>query len=467
MPIDPTIPLQVRPPQFESYENALAKVLQIQGLQQQGELNRLNMDEKRRGFEQEQTMNQLYQSALKPDGTIDRSALYSGAASRGLGSRIPGLQKGFIEIDEKFGKVDADKFKLAKERYDYMRSTMGALSQEPNLTKDMVAQSGEALVQQGIIPRENYKQALASMPDDPQQLRDRLAQGLREQLSPEKIIELFSPKPEKMDNGQQIGFRDMNPNSPTYGQNTAGGVVQKVQSPDSVASVGASYANAAARREQAAATRDANVINRNAARTELRETADGFVMVDKGTGAITRLVGPDGKPLGPKLKDAPPGVQNAILGNAQNLARAERALKLVMGNDIGDPAKGGQKGDTAATGLKGYLPNQLLNRVDPQGVDARAAIADLGSLVIHDRSGAAVTAAEFPRLAPFIPTEKDDNATVKKKLQRFVQVYKEENAAFHGAYNQGTGYRPPGGAAAPASGGGQVLRFDADGNPVN
>ena len=33
--------------------------------------------------------------------------------------------------------------------------------------------------------------------------------------------------------------------------------------------------------------------------------------------------------------------------------------------------------------------------------------------VIHSRSGAAVTAAEFPRLAPFIPSEKDDADTVK------------------------------------------------------
>jgi hypothetical protein len=217
-------------------------------------------------------------------------------------------------------------------------------------------------------------------------------------------------------------------------------------------------------RETNKIAREGVELQRESARTEVKETSDGWVLIDKGKKTSVPLLGPDGKQLGPKLKDAPPAVQTAILGNAQNLARAERALSLLEGKDIGDPAKGGQKGDAAATGLKGYLPNQLLNRVDPDGVDARAAIADLGSLVIHDRSGAAVTAAEFPRLAPFIPTEKDDADTVKKKLRRFVQVYKEENTVLHQTYNPQNGYRSPGAGKPGAS---TVLKFDAQGNPVN
>jgi hypothetical protein len=62
--------------------------------------------------------------------------------------------------------------------------------------------------------------------------------------------------------------------------------------------------------------------------------------------------------------------------------------------------------------------------------------------VIHDRSGAAVTAAEFPRLAPFIPTEKDDPPTVKKKLKMFVQNYKalvDDSAEFY----RSSGYNVP------------------------
>mgnify|MGYP001809737184 CR=1 FL=1 len=126
----------------------------------------------------------------------------------------------------------------------------------------------------------------------------------------------------------------------------------------------------------------------------------------------------------------PTAAASGLLGNRENLRRAETALSLLNGEQL----PGGAAGDPNATGVKGYLPNQMLNRVDPKGVDTRAAIADLGSLIIHDRSGAAVTAAEFPRLAPFVPTEKDDPATARKKLDQFVKNYRaniEETSTFY------------------------------------
>jgi hypothetical protein len=137
-----------------------------------------------------------------------------------------------------------------------------------------------------------------------------------------------------------------------------------------------------------------------------------------------------GKPL-------PPSLSKPLLENQQNLRRAEKALLLARGGSVG-----GIKGDKESTGLKGMLPNQMLSRVDPEGVATRAAIADLGSLVIHDRSGAAVTAAEFPRLAPFIPTEKDDAETVQKKLKGFVSTYRDVlNSDVE--YHRSSGYHVP------------------------
>jgi hypothetical protein len=82
-------------------------------------------------------------------------------------------------------------------------------------------------------------------------------------------------------------------------------------------------------------------------------------------------------------------------------------------------------------------------------VDTRAAIADLGSLVIHDRSGAAVTASEYPRLAPFIPTSKDDPDAVIKKLRRFKGIYQsivDDTRAFY----KESGYKIPDLKSAPA-----------------
>lgn len=71
-----------------------------------------------------------------------------------------------------------------------------------------------------------------------------------------------------------------------------------------------------------------------------------------------------------------------------------------------------------AVGLLRKLGDTVNQRLDPDGVNARASLANISSLVIHDRSGAAVTAAEFPRLAPFVPLVSDNAETVRKKLTK-------------------------------------------------
>jgi hypothetical protein len=136
------------------------------------------------------------------------------------------------------------------------------------------------------------------------------------------------------------------------------------------------------------------------------------------------------------------------------------------------------KGDKNATGWKGLVRPVFLNRMDPSGTDTRAAIADLESLVVHDRSGAAVTAAETPRLRPFIPNATDDRATAEKKLNRFTLEYRamvEEASDFYkssgykvptdalrgsGATSEWDGQERRAGGAKPA------MRFEAQGNPV-
>jgi hypothetical protein len=114
-----------------------------------------------------------------------------------------------------------------------------------------------------------------------------------------------------------------------------------------------------------------------------------------------------------KLKPIPPSINTAVIENQKAGNQLDRAIALLQGKDIS-----GMVGDKNAVGLKGYLPTNLLNRIDPAGVSARAEIADIGSLKIHDRSGAAVTASESPRLMPFIPLTTDDTETALKKLTR-------------------------------------------------
>lgn len=151
---------------------------------------------------------------------------------------------------------------------------------------------------------------------------------------------------------------------------------------------------------------------------------------------------PPGGPSGGKA--LPISAAKILMSNQQNLRRAQEAQALLGGKLVGAAV-----GDKNATGLKGYLPDVILQRQDPEGIDTRAAIADLGSLVIHDRSGAAVTALEFPRLQPFIPSSKDDPTTARKKLNRFVMEYKnivDEQIEFY----KESGYKVPSESLKPA-----------------
>jgi hypothetical protein len=104
-----------------------------------------------------------------------------------------------------------------------------------------------------------------------------------------------------------------------------------------------------------------------------------------------------------------------------------------------------------AFGLQNMRGDAISQRVDPKGVTARALIADIGSLKIHDRSGAAVTAAETPRLLPFIPNVNDNPATIKKKLGLFKKEYEAIQSDMGSIYSPEQGYKPLPGQAVAAS----------------
>jgi hypothetical protein len=164
---------------------------------------------------------------------------------------------------------------------------------------------------------------------------------------------------------------------------------------------------------------------------QIVQTENGPMQVDR-SGAATPIIDvTTGRPVTPRgtEKALPTSAAQKLFENQQNLRRAEQALSAVESNPD-------------ATGVKGYLPDPILQRVDPKGTETRAAVADLGSLIIHDRSGAAVTAAEYPRLRPFIPLATDNAETAKKKLNRFVTEYRKTVKEAQDFYKE-SGYKVP------------------------
>lgn len=189
---------------------------------------------------------------------------------------------------------------------------------------------------------------------------------------------------------------------------------KKGQSPDSIASNALGWA----RLSQDKAALDT---------PQYMDTSEGVVALPKKLApgqlpTATPVMGANGQPV-EKKQNVPQYVVEGVSGNAKALASIDAAIASLKTKEGKD-----------AVGYKGYLPNGLLNRMDPEGVTTRANISDVGSLVLHDRSGAAVTAAESPRLMPFIPLSTDDNETALKKLTRMRQLTQAETDNLTFAY---------------------------------
>ena len=104
-------------------------------------------------------------------------------------------------------------------------------------------------------------------------------------------------------------------------------------------------------------------------------------------------------------RDVPAAQFDASVANKALIKKIDDALTTVDANP-------------GAFGLKNVVGQTVMQHFDPQGVDPRSAVADIGAEKIHDLSGAAVMASEAPRFSPFVPTALDTPDKIKKNLQR-------------------------------------------------
>jgi len=131
----------------------------------------------------------------------------------------------------------------------------------------------------------------------------------------------------------------------------------------------------------------------------------------------------------------PAAIQKGFAENNAAITQIDQAIAALEANP-------------GAMGLKNILGDEINQRLDPNGIDARAAVANIGSLIIHDRSGAAVTAAETPRLKPFIPMPTDGADAAIKKLKLLRQQYGNTNTQIEIQYGPDSGYTSMGGSGA-------------------
>jgi hypothetical protein len=137
------------------------------------------------------------------------------------------------------------------------------------------------------------------------------------------------------------------------------------------------------------------------------------------------------------LKPVPVQIQKDLIDNRSTMTQIDQAIASLDANP-------------GAMGLKNILGDEINQRIDPGGIDVRAAISNIGSRIIHDRSGAAVTIAETPRLKPFIPMPTDTASTARKKLLALRQEAMNRTSEIEGMYGEDSGYRQMGGQSSPA-----------------
>jgi hypothetical protein len=153
-----------------------------------------------------------------------------------------------------------------------------------------------------------------------------------------------------------------------------------------------------------------------------KDPGQPFAGVDAAGPGMFQMI--NGKPvrvegLGQKEDAIPASVNKSYIENRQSAKDLDRAINLVANNP-------------KALGPANYIPGS--SYFDPKGVEARAAVANVGSLLVHDRSGAAVTVAEMPRLAPFIPAATDPPDVALKKLRQLKQAIDQSGELMIEAY---------------------------------
>lgn len=191
--------------------DSFGKALSLKSLLGQQEIQQMQMQRARQEQEQEQTLNEAYRSNVGSGGQLDRNALLSSLAQRGLGSRIPGLQKSFADADKAGldakntqSQINERDYGQLKKRTEATNAMFSSLLSRPDVTHNDVIAGLTDLVNQGLVTREEGLKAVQSMPSNPQALRPFLMQKGLESLDASKRLEMLTPKFEKIDGGNRV-----------------------------------------------------------------------------------------------------------------------------------------------------------------------------------------------------------------------------------------------------------------------
>lgn len=416
MPVDSSIAMSGRQFQMADPMEVQSKVMSLGQLAGQQQLQQMQIQQAQRTQDQENTLADLYKGNINADGTVNRQGVLTGAAQRGLGSKIPGMQKQFADADKAVadvGHVGAQtgelNWKVQKGKIEASGAALSSLLSNPNVTHDDVIGTMVGLVRQGIVTPEQGQQAIQELPGDPVRLRQYLVQKGMENVEAGKRMEMMAPKRQEVNDGKTTSFVDINPYTNPQGP----APVKMLTTP------GQDQSNATTVRGQNlvdARSKDANGIAQSAARTQVVEGPDGFVLIDKGTGlarpaATLNGVQVQGKNNG--LND----VQSKALLFGSRMQAAEKVLSEMAAQGTVRPSV--MKGVVEGIPLVGRAAGAAANNMStPQQQMVEQAQRDFINATLRRESGAAIAESEFENARKqYFPAVGDSDAVIKQKAQ--------------------------------------------------
>lgn len=382
----------------------------------QNKLNSLMLQDKQRGLEEANQLRALYaQPDFDPSTPEAVRRVMRVSPTQGYT-----LQKSQLEAQEKrstMAKNDAETqaklFNVAQDRYKAWQANMGALAQHPNLTKDLALQTGQQLVRMGVMTPEMFQSAASDLPDDPEQLRQKILTGLKTQMTPEQMFTIFAPKVEYKDNGQQLIPVQTNPNAPGF---TPPVTIQRVATPGEVLTDQRTRSEGAANRAQS--ERQFNITQGNAGNTY---DAERGVVVNTRSGTATPVT-QGGQPLPPKDKPMTEGQAKANLFGTR-AKEADRILNTLAEKGVERPND--FKAVVGATPLIGgglaatvnTVPRWLGGPTDKQQ-QVEQAQRDFINAVLRRESGAVIGEDEFSNAKQqYFPQAGDGPEVIKQKAR--------------------------------------------------
>lgn len=320
----------------------------------------------------------------------------AGFSDEAITAAPPSAQPALLKLQEAYKKNRADTAKTEAETADRSTQTVERklkliggnafeLSNNPNLTLDMVGQFAQQARALGVDPA-----TLGGMPQDAS------PEGLRAYMR--RIANLSVGAADKI---RFAGDEAARTETTRHNQVSEANTVRGQDMTDARARENNRIQNAILNGQMTGQPQEISVNGQPV-----------MAVYDKRNGtfydANTRQ--PISGGISPKQPELPGAVVQQMAQNEVSLAQVRRGMQLVKDNPD-------------AFGVKNFAPDAIIQRLDPGGVEARAIVGNIAGQKIHDRSGAAVTVGEMARLKPYIPNVNDDPDAIQEKLRLFEREY--------------------------------------------